>query len=213
MKNRTILIAAAIFLCDAIAPSAFHLSGQAYADPPPWAPAHGWRAKHHHEEDDNDDHDDQGDQPELVAAPLPLIASYPHVEVSCSDRPIIGTVIGGVAGGLIGNQFGKGKGKTAATISGALIGAVFGNKLGANLSQSDADCMAQALEYAKPGTQVAWQVPQENAAYSMLPVRNYRDDDDRYCRDYETYARVDGKIRESNGTACRTRDGQWQVVQ
>ena len=93
------MTAAALLLCDIIAPSSFGFSGPAYADPPPWAPAHGWRAKHHEE-------DDQDDEPTVITAPLPLIASYPHVEVTCSDKPIIGTVIGGVAGGLIGNQFG-----------------------------------------------------------------------------------------------------------
>ena len=30
------------------------LSPPAKADPPPWAPAHGWRAKHHHGDDDDD---------------------------------------------------------------------------------------------------------------------------------------------------------------
>jgi len=192
-----------MLLCETLVPLSWQGSGQAYADPPPWAPAHGWRAKHHEEEED---------ETEVIAAPLPLVPSYPHVEIRCVDKPIIGAVIGGVAGGLIGNQFGKGQGNTAATISGALIGAVFGNQLGVNLSRSDADCMAQSLEYAKPGTQVAWQEPKEGRAYSILPVRNYRDEG-RYCRDYKVHATAEGTTHESYGTACRTADGRWQVIQ
>lgn len=212
---KAITIAVIIAICNSMASlSPFALVNQAYADPPPWAPAHGWRAKHHDDYDEQDDEDERYyvSPPVIIATPLPIIPSYPYVQVSCSNQPIIGTVIGGVAGGLIGNQFGKGTGNTVSTVSGALLGAVFGNQVGVNLSRADSNCMAQALEYARPGTQVVWQAPQENASYSILPTRNFREENGRYCREYQTNIRVSGKTRKAYGTACRQPNGQWEIV-
>jgi len=80
----------------AITTSAF-ITSPVYAEPPPWAPAHGNRAKHHHHEDDD------GDE-----------ARYPTksylVNGSC-NRTALGAVLGGVAGGIVGAQIGKGSGK------------------------------------------------------------------------------------------------------
>src|SRR5262249_7955888 len=79
----------------------------AEADPPPWAPAHGWRAKHHHDDDD--------------AGPRRVyVMPYGLSERTC-HRDLIGAAIGGAAGGLAGNQIGKGNGRTAATIGGVVI--------------------------------------------------------------------------------------------
>ncbi|HEY9567680.1 MAG TPA: hypothetical protein VIR38_06290, partial [Thalassobaculum sp.] len=41
MPRMPATIAAIVLLTLTVAPA-----GTAYADPPPWAPAHGWRAKH-----------------------------------------------------------------------------------------------------------------------------------------------------------------------
>src|SRR5260370_5646320 len=61
------------------------LSPPAKADPPPWAPAHGWRAKHHHGDDDDDG--------PRFAAPSGI------GQLSC-HRDIIGGVPCGAGGGL-----------------------------------------------------------------------------------------------------------------
>lgn len=199
-------------------PPSLTITSAAYADPPPWAPAHGWRAKHHEDDEDEDEDDDERvyyvptPQPVIVQPALPLFASYPHVEIACSDKPIIGTVIGGVAGGLIGNQFGRGNGNTAATIGGVLIGAIFGNNVGTTLSRTDTGCMAQALEYARPGTQVVWQEQSGRSAYSILPTKNFQNDEGQYCREYQANVRISGKIKKSYGTACRQPDGQWRIM-
>jgi surface antigen len=216
-----VFLAAGILCCGIFAPSHHFLSGEAYADPPDWAPAHGWREKHHRGRDEDDEYDDDEREHDyryrqrviIEPAPLPLIASHPYVEVNCDSQPILGTIIGGTAGGLIGNQFGKGNGKTAATISGILLGAVIGNDIGTELSRQNSDCMAQALEYARPGTQVAWRDRVQNTSYTLLPEKNYRNEEGQYCREYKAQVLVGGKMRDSYGTACRLPDGQWKIVE
>lgn len=191
----------------------------AYADPPPWAPAHGRRdrdahydyPRYHHRHDRNDvrryEYREYRARPVLVA---PVVQSRPYVEVRCDNsKPILAAILGGAAGGLVGHQFGSGRGNTAATISGTLLGAVIGNQLGVSLQRVDADCFAQSFEYAQPGTQVVW--AQDDAAYTVLPTRNFRRGN-QYCREYQARVSVGGRIEDSYGTACRQPDGPWQIV-
>lgn len=206
---RTLSVAVLAFVC-------LVLTVPAFADPPYWAPAYGWRHHHHHHhryhsDDEYDYYYPEYEENVIVTEPLPLYADRPYVHVNCGSQPILGTILGGVAGGLIGNQFGKGGGKDAATISGALLGAVIGNNIGTDMARQDADCMAQAFEYAKPGTQVAWNDPDSGDAYSVLPTRDFREDG-QYCREYQAHIRVDGELKNSYGTACRQPDGQWKIV-
>ena len=208
----TLTILAAAVLGTGLAAPAPFTATKAYADPPYWAPAHGYHKHHkyHHRHYNGDDYYysyPEYEEEVVVVEPLPLFPSYQHVEVRCQSQPIIGAVLGGVAGGLIGNQFGKGNGRDAATIGGALLGAA----LGADVARQDADCMAQAFEYAKPGTQVAWSDPDNGDAYSVLPTRDFRRDG-RYCREYQAHIRVDGELKNSYGTACRQPDGEWEIV-
>ena len=112
----------------------------AFADPPYWAPAHGWRAKHqrqvvvvHH-------------RPHYVARPVyaaaPIVVAPPVYYASpayYAPLPVYGTVYyggsglatvgGAVAGAIIGNHFGHGDGRVASTLIGATLGAVVGSRL------------------------------------------------------------------------------------
>ncbi len=220
-----LLAVAAFFLFGSAMPTPFSPIGKAFADPPYWAPAYGYR-DHHHDDRDDDDHwehhhhhhrynsDVEYDYyyPEYEeAVPLPLYSDHPYVQVRCQNRPIIGTILGGVAGGLIGNQFGRGSGRDAATISGALLGALIGNNMGSEMARQDRDCMAQAFEYARPGTQVAWNDPDSGDSYSVLPTRDFKQDG-AYCREYKAHIRVGDELKDAYGTACRQPDGQWKIV-
>jgi surface antigen len=207
---RKLSVAVLAFIC-------LVLTAPAYADPPYWAPAYGYHHHHHHHhhyyhnDDDYDYYYPEYEEAPVVAAPLPLYSDHPYVQVRCSNRPIIGAVLGGVAGGLIGNQFGKGSGRDAATVGGALLGVVLGSNMAADMARQDRDCMAQAFEYAKPGTQVAWNDPDSGDAYSVLPTRDFKEEG-QYCREYQAHIRVDGELKNSYGTACRQPDGQWKIV-
>jgi hypothetical protein len=40
----------------------------------------------------------------------------------------------------------------------------------------------------------------------------YQTTDGRYCREYQTVITVDGRARDSYGTACYAPDGTWRIV-
>ncbi|MCB2059706.1 MAG: glycine zipper 2TM domain-containing protein [Novosphingobium sp.] len=105
-------------------------SAPAFADPPPWAPAHGQRAQRIY--------DSQG----RYLQPRPL-SRRDYVwrgrdgRYYCKrDNGTTGLVIGAALGGLLGNQV-SGKGdKTLGTI----IGAVGGGLLGRAIDRGDLKC-------------------------------------------------------------------------
>ena len=170
------------------------MTGPAWADPPPWAPAHGYRAKHRH-------YDDEGER-------------YPAtgyiVNGSC-NRAALGTVLGGVVGGAVGAQVGKGSGRDTATVIGAIVGAVVGGSIGRSMDETDRYCTGQTLEYAQDRHPVAWRNPDTGGSYVVTPTRTYQRGE-RYCREYTTKATVAGRTQQVYGTACRQDDGSWQIV-
>src|SRR5260221_11954819 len=91
----------------------------AQEDPPPWAPAHGWRKK-------ND--------PNYVGyTGKKWDNDYGVLEGSC-DAAKVGTVLGGAVGGGIGSQVAKHSPKRpVAIVGGAVLGAVIGTRIGAEL--------------------------------------------------------------------------------
>ena len=113
------------------------IAAPAFADPPDWAPAHGWR----------DHHEDNGG-PRYVWArvervtPIYARSGYPVRREVCQQQPgyvvsqeryhsgsgsTAGTLLGAVIGGALGNQVGHGDGRAAATIAGAVVGGAIGN--------------------------------------------------------------------------------------
>jgi hypothetical protein len=116
----------------------------AKADPPSWAPAHGWRHHHHHDGDDDDDaprHHD-GDDDEDYAPPPP---HHHVVRVMVADDEIyrgsdgryycrrsdgtMGLVVGAAVGAVIGNRLAPRHSATLGTLLGAGAGAVIGQSL------------------------------------------------------------------------------------
>ena len=192
--------------------------GAAYADPPRWAPAHGWRAKHHDHDRHRDrrevhvyhhyDRDDDYRQPVIVTRG----SSY-RCDRSLLDgnKTLLAQVLGGAGGAVAGSQFGKGTGKLAATAGGALLGVLIGTEIGGSLDAADAACAQQALETADTGRPVVWNNPDQGAQYAMVPTRTY-ESAGTYCREYTTRASVGGRTQEAYGTACRQPDGSWRIV-
>lgn len=170
------------------------------ADPPPWAPAHGYRDKHPQKH-----HDDDGEQHQ---------ERYPTtgyvVNGSC-NRAALGAVLGGVTGGAVGASVGKGGGRDAATVIGAVIGAVVGGSIGRSMDEADQACIGQALEYGEDRRPVSWRNPDDGRSYVVTPTRTYQDEG-RYCRDYTTKSVLDGRTQQVRGTACRMSDGRWQIA-
>ncbi|MGF1614030.1 MAG: RT0821/Lpp0805 family surface protein [Gammaproteobacteria bacterium] len=172
---------------------------EVYAAPPPWAPAHGYRHKHgagHH----------------YVAHPQPV---YHHADVGIPygtcHRHAVGAILGGVVGGVAGAQVGRGDGKTAATIAGTLLGVLIGSHVGRTMDQADRYCTAQVLEQAADRQSIVWHNPEAQAEYRVTPVTSYTQQG-QYCREYLTEAEVGGVPQQVYGTACRSPDGAWQIV-
>jgi surface antigen len=165
------------------------------ADPPPWAPAHGWRAKHQHYEDE--------DEPRRV-----YVRPYGLSERTC-HRDLIGAAIGGAAGGLAGSRVGHGNGRTAATVGGVVIGALFGGLIGQAMDEVDQACVSQVLEHVPDREAINWRG--RDAGYEVVPTRTFQTAG-RYCREYQTRAEIGGRLQTVYGTACRQPDGDWQIV-
>ena len=113
--------------------AAFATAAPAFADPPYWAPAHGWRAKHHREFVVVHHRPYYVARPAFV--PTPVVVAPP---VYYAPPPAYGvyyggnglaTVGGALAGAIIGNQFGHGDGRIASTLIGATVGAAVGSRL------------------------------------------------------------------------------------
>lgn len=174
----------------------------AYADPPPWAPAHGYRAKKGPKQ-----------QPAVVAVPVVPAVGLPRFELSNCNRELVGGLMGAAAGGLVGSQIGKGDGRLAATAGGAVLGLLLGGSIGRSMDQVDQTCVGRALEQAPTGTPVAWRNPDNGRQYQVTPVRTFPTSDGRFCREYTTEVVIGGGIESAHGTACRQPDGTWQKVQ
>jgi len=130
-----------------------------------------------------------------------------------SDFLNLGSAIGGLAGGVLGNQIGSGRGKVLATVGGVVAGALIGNSIYQGMQRADELRVARTLETVPSGQVVEWRNPDTGARYRMTPKPAFKDAASRRnCRDYTTWAFVDGYERELNGTACRTSDGRWELV-
>ena len=110
-----------------------------YADPPPHAPAHGWRKKH---------------DPNYVGyTGKKWDRDYGVIDGRC-NREAVGAVLGGGVGGAIGSQVVKGEGRAVAIVVGSVLGAVIGSKIGRELDEADRGCIGHALELAADGKPV-----------------------------------------------------------
>jgi surface antigen len=159
--------------------------------PPPWAPAHGYRRKH-----------ERGRA--VYAAPY-------GISTGLCDRTLLGAAVGGAAGGLIASEVAHGDRRPAAIAGGALLGILLGGAIGNAMDQLDERCVGQVLEHAGSEQTVAWRNPDSGASYQVTPTRTW-EEEGRYCREYTTTVRIDGRPQQAYGTACRQPDGSWERV-
>lgn len=167
----------------------------ALASPPPWAPAHGWRAK-------ND----------------PTYAGYSGrqwdrdygVTLGRCDRAAVGAVLGGVAGGVIGHEVDKDSNKAVATVIGAVIGATIGAEIGRQMDKTDRSCVGHALELAVPGQTVAWTNHNTGITYRLTPTG--RSDAAEGCRQFRLTATGGFGLSEGRTVACAGDNGTWNLA-
>ena len=189
LRSALIAVMAVSFIASAPA-------GTAFAEPPPWAPAHGYRAN-------NSDFRTQYQYPDIDLG---------YCNRGLSNTQLFGGALGAIVGGLLGSKVGKGSGKLAATAAGTLLGALAGASIAQSMDTADNECIRKALDAAPDQKQVAWQNPDANAQYKITPVKSYNDRAGRYCREYLTEAVVGGRTEKGYGTACRQPDGAWELM-
>jgi surface antigen len=124
--------------------------------PPPWAPAHGYRAK----------------QGQAYVPPY-------GIDIGQCNRDLLGSVLGGVVGAAAGSTIGKGDGRTMAIVGGTIIGVVVGGSIGRSMDQLDQSCVGQVLEHAPDGRHVDWRPADSDSRYRVTPVQTYEDPEGR----------------------------------
>ncbi len=168
--------------------------------PPPWAPAHGYRAK-------------RGQGP--YAEDSDVYVSVSHqigIPDGTCNREAVGSILGGVVGGVIGSEVGRHNDNQAlGTVAGTVIGVLVGRQIGRNMDRTDQQCTGQALERAENGQTITWRNPDTGVRFQVTPSGAFQQGD-RYCRDYKTRADNGGTVQNTSGTACRAADGTWQLA-
>jgi surface antigen len=192
----------------------FSIPEPAFADPPPWAPAHGYREKHKNKHQNKHQNKHRGKHKSSYEEPRDDYDA-PDVGIpkgSC-NRAALGAILGGAAGGYAGSKIGSGSGKRAATAAGTVIGLIVGGVIGRSMDKLDQACIGQALEQAEIGQRVQWLDPDTQVKYEVTPTRTFKSGTNRHCREYVSGV-VFGKLVEKfQGTACRNLDGSWQRLQ
>lgn len=163
------------------------------AEPPPWAPAHGWRKK-------ND--------PNYVGyTGRKWEKDYGVVDGRCNTAAV-GAVIGGVVGGAVGSRVSSPDDRPIAIILGSVIGAVVGHKIGKELDDSDRACMGHALELAGERKSVVWTNKATGVTYRLTPTGSFSEGKTP-CRQFTTVL-TSGRMRDTlRGAACRRGNGEW----
>jgi surface antigen len=176
-----------------------------YADPPPWAPAHGYRDNHPGKGKGNK-HKYRSSYEQAYVVPF-------GIDMGQCNREEIGTLVGAAVGGYVGSRVADGDAKVVAIAGGAVIGAIVGGQIGRSMDKADHYCVGQALEYAEEGRPVSWTDSGSNARYRVTALETFKSGwEDQYCRRYRTTAVIDNREQTTTGTACRAPDGSWQMM-
>ena len=163
------------------------------ADPPSWAPAHGWRKKH---------------DPDYVGyTGKKWEQDYGVVEGRC-DTDKVGAVLGGAVGGVVGAKVSRPENRPVAIVVGTVLGAVIGAKVGRSLDEADRACMGHALELAGERKTVVWTNPHTGVHYELTPTRNLGDRQNP-CREFTTRVSSLKASETVKGVACRRGAGDW----
>jgi surface antigen len=160
----------------------------AAAQPPPHAPAHGWRKKN--------------DPTYPGYAGRTWVQDFGVLAGRCNTAAVLGAT-GAAVGGAIGARSGD---PVIGIIVGSAIGAVIGTTVGRELDGADQACIGHALELVPVGRTVAW-TSATQVAYTLTPVRDLGSG----CREFRLEGQRGGKGAKSTQVACSGGDGRWQV--
>lgn len=184
------------------------------ADPPAWAPAHGYYKEKkipHYRPGQRRPYYRSDREHDL----LPWLVGGSTAGYIIGDRcnrEGLGALLGGIIGGVAGAEIANGDHREVAIVAGTLIGVLVGKSIGRAMDQADSYCTGQALEYARDRQTIEWSNPAADARYQVTPMNYYESRDGRYCREFITEVTIAGQRQRTYGTACRQADGSWRVV-
>ena len=187
------------------------ISTVSYADPPRWKKAHGHHQTHHKKHFRHKKHQNRS---KVVYVER---RDYRYRDDDYGQNGGLnasqgGTILGAILGAVAGTQIGKGKGRVVAIVGGAVLGGVLGGEIGRSMQQSDQAQVQQVFESNRTGQASTWQNPDTGSQYKLPPTRTYKTSTNQDCRDFKTWAVIDGYEEEIQGTACRRSDGTWQQL-
>ena len=168
----------------------------ALADPPPQAPAHGWRAKH---------------DPYYVGYTGRRWNDDYGIRAGRCDRDRVGTVLGAAVGGAIGSTVSNDDNRLIAILAGATIGAIIGHEIGQDMDSNDRACIGHSLELLDDGRRVQWDGSREGLRYGLTPEGRFKRGD-LVCRRFTLVREWHGRQVSTRGGACRYGDGEWRMT-
>jgi surface antigen len=134
------------------------------------------------------------------------------------NKLAMAAVLGGLAGGFVGfSVFGPGTGGLLGgmMLGGASAGAAYlltEEALAREERASLHQATYQSLQNGQEGTASEWTGPQSGASAKIMPLRTFRDQAGRLCRDFVVVFDI-GQTRDSiKRTACQGIDGSWQTI-
>lgn len=173
------------------------LAPQVYADPPPWAPAHGWRKQH--------------DAYYTGYTGRKWSNDYGISDGHC-NRAAIATVVGGAVGGAIGSAIGEGDNRAVAIILGTVLGSFIGHKIGQDFDDADRGCLGHTLELGVQQRPVTWINPENGLNYTVTPLNGFSASGNK-CRNYTLGIKGNGINDARHESACLISDGTWKRYQ
>lgn len=129
-------------------------------------------------------------------------------------RPSLGEA---AVGNVLGSKIGDGDDQLPTTALGTLLGAYHGSEVGRLLDRADRryaeDAAEKSLGISPSGYTSHWSNPDTGHTGTFTPTNTYWSNDDLRCRDYDQSITIDERTQNAYGTACRTDDGLWWIVE
>jgi surface antigen len=139
--------------------------------------------------------------------------------ISCensSDKKVFGQIIGAAVGGYVGSKIGSGATKDISVILGGAAGYILGGKIIEILSEKDRkefnNVIENSLNFKPDNSSEFWQSDEnQDVSGEVIPLNNYQKNN-KNCRDFKKVIRKNNDIFEENSTACRNKDGNWEII-
>lgn len=139
--------------------------------------------------------------------------------VSCessNDKKVIGQIIGAAVGGYVGSKIGSGVTRDLSVILGGAAGYILGGKIIEILSKKEQEefnnVIENSLNFTPDNSSEYWKSnDNQNITGEVIPLNNYKIKK-KNCRDFKKVLRKDNDIFEETSTACRNKDGNWEII-